>query len=51
VTSKRKEADVRREENTQSSHLVCVSKPEIMRMFQTLRVDFTFVNAIQVLFK
>jgi hypothetical protein len=46
VTSTRKEADVRREENTQSSDLLCVGKPEIMCMFQTLRVDFTCVNAI-----
>jgi hypothetical protein len=51
VTSTRKEADVRREENTQSSDLLCVGKPEIMCMFQTVRVAFIFVNAIQVLFK
>jgi hypothetical protein len=51
VTSTRKEADVRREENTQSSDLLCLGKMVIMCMFQTVRVTFIFVNAIQVLFK
>jgi hypothetical protein len=48
VTSTRKEGDVRRAENTQSSDFLCLAKPKIMCMFQTVRVALMFVNAIQV---
>ena len=51
MTSTRKEADVRREENTQSSDLLCLAKTEIMCMLQAVRVTFIFVNAPQALFK
>ncbi len=51
MTSTRKEADVRGEENTQSSDLLCLAKTEIMCMLQSVRVTIIFANAIQVLFK